>query len=136
MSSSGGQTTEGGKDVAVLKIDARNLPTIPLADSDQVKVGQPIRILGFPGVVMYHDLLDKRSAVEASVTSGLVSSLKMDARGSPVIQTDAAASWGNSGGPAINERGEVVGILDGFKWLSKGDASPSSAHGHVEPATI
>jgi len=111
VSSSGGGAKESGKDVAVLKIDARNLPTIPLGDSDRVQVGQPIRILGFPGVVMYHDLLDKRSAVEASVTSGLVSSLKVDARGSPVIQTDAAASWGNSGGPAINERGEVVGML-------------------------
>jgi len=111
VSSSGGGAKESGKDVAVLKIDARNLPTIALGDSDRVQVGQPTRILGFPGVVMYHDLLDKRSAVEASVTSGLVSSLKLDARGSPVIQTDAAASWGNSGGPAINERGEVVGML-------------------------
>jgi len=111
VSSSGGGAKESGKDVAVLKIDARNLPTIPLGDSDRVQVGQPIRILGFPGVVMYHDLLDKRSAVEASVTSGLVSSLKVDARGGQVIQTDAAASWGNSGGPAINDRGEVVGML-------------------------
>jgi len=111
VSSGGGGTTESGKDVAVLKIDAKNLPTIALGDSDQVQVGQPIRILGFPGVVLYHDLLDKRSAVEASVTSGLVSSLKLDTRGTPVIQTDAAASWGNSGGPAINERGEVVGML-------------------------
>ena len=109
--SSGEGTKESGKDVAVLKIDAKNLPTIALGDSDRVQVGQPIRILGFPGVVMYHDLLDKRSAVEASVTSGLVSSLKRDARGGSVIQTDAAASWGNSGGPAINEQGEVVGML-------------------------
>jgi len=105
------EVTESGKDVAVLKIDAKNLPTVPLGDSDRVQVGQPIRILGFPGVVLYHDLLDKRSAVEATVTTGYVSSLKMDARGAPVIQTDAAASWGNSGGPAINERGEVVGML-------------------------
>jgi S1-C subfamily serine protease/rhodanese-related sulfurtransferase len=111
VSSSGGGAKESGKDVAVLKIDARNLPTIALGDSDRVQVGQPIRILGFPGVVLYHDLLDKRSAVEASVTSGLVSSLKVDARGGQVIQTDAAASWGNSGGPAINDRGEVVGML-------------------------
>ncbi|MBI3084539.1 MAG: trypsin-like peptidase domain-containing protein [candidate division NC10 bacterium] len=111
VSGTGGGATESGKDVAVLKIDARNLPTIPLGDSDRVQVGQPIRILGFPGVVMYHDLLDRRSAVEASVTTGHVSSLKLDARGGQVIQTDAAASWGNSGGPAINEQGEVVGML-------------------------
>src|SRR5512137_646193 len=102
---------ESGKDVAILKIDARNLPTLALGDSDRVELGQSIHILGFPGVVLYHELLDKRSAVEASVTSGRVSSLKRDARGAPVIQTDAAASWGNSGGPAISERGEVVGIL-------------------------
>jgi rhodanese-related sulfurtransferase len=106
-----GGVTESGKDVAVLKIDARNLPTIALGDSDRVQVGQLIRILGFPGVVLYHDLLDKRSAVEATVTTGHVSSLKLDARGTPVIQTDAAASWGNSGGPAVNERGEVIGML-------------------------
>ena len=102
---------ESGKEVAILKIDARNLPTLALGDSDRVELGQPLQILGFPGVVLYHELLDKRSAVEASVTSGRVSSLKRDTRGAPVIQTDAAASWGNSGGPAINERGEVVGIL-------------------------
>jgi rhodanese-related sulfurtransferase len=111
VSSGGGGAKESGKDVAVLKIDAKNLPTVALGDSDRVQVGQPLRILGFPGVVLYHDLLDKRSAVEASITSGLVSSLKLDARGSPVIQTDAAASWGNSGGPAIDDSGKVVGML-------------------------
>ncbi len=106
-----GGVTESGKDVAMLKIDARNLPTIALGDSDRVQVSQPIRILGFPGVVLHHELLDKRSEVEATVTTGHVSSLKLDARGAPVIQTDAAASWGNSGGPAINEQGEVIGML-------------------------
>ena len=94
-----------------MKIDARNLPTAALGNSDRVQLGQPVHLLGFPGVVLYHDLLDKRSAVEASVTSGRISSVKLDARGAPVIQTDAAASWGNSGGPAINEQGEVIGIL-------------------------
>jgi rhodanese-related sulfurtransferase len=94
-----------------LKIDARSLPTATLGNSDRVQLGQPVHLLGFPGVVLYHDLLDKRSAVEASVTSGRISSVKLDARGAPVIQTDAAASWGNSGGPAINEQGEVIGIL-------------------------
>lgn len=110
-SAAGGKLRESGKDVAILKIDATNLPTLALGDSTRVQVGQRIYILGYPGVVLYHDLLDKRSVVEASVTTGRVSSLKLDARGAPVIQTDAAASWGNSGGPAINERGEVVGIL-------------------------
>jgi S1-C subfamily serine protease len=110
-STNGGPATESGKDIAILKIDARNLPTAVLGNSDRVQLGQPVHLLGFPGVVLYHDLLDKRSAVEASVTSGTISSVKLDARGAPVIQTDAAASWGNSGGPAINEQGEVIGIL-------------------------
>jgi hypothetical protein len=139
---------ESGKDIAILKIDARSLPTIALGDSDRVELGQPIHILGFPGVVLYHELLDKRSAVEASVTSGRVSSLKRDARGAPVIQTDAAASWGNSGGPAINERGEVVGILtfisvtadesqsvQGFNFLvpANTSGSPRGAGVSLEP---
>jgi S1-C subfamily serine protease/rhodanese-related sulfurtransferase len=107
----GRATRESGKDVAILKIEATNLPALVLADSDRVQVGEPVRILGYPGVVLEHDYLDRRTALEVSVTSGLVSSLKRDARGTPVIQTDAAASWGNSGGPALNERGEVVGML-------------------------
>jgi len=135
VSSKGGEVTESGKDVAVVKIDARNLPTIPLGDSDRVQVGQAIRIVGFPGVVMYHDLLDKRSAVEATVTSGSVSSLKRDARGAPVIQTDAAASWGNSGGPAINDQGEVVGMLT-FISLTSDETQAIQGFNFLVPVNI
>jgi len=135
MAAGGGGVTESGKDVAVLKIDARNLPTISLGDSDRVQVGQPIRILGFPGVVLYHDLLDKRSAVEASVTTGHVSSLKQDARGAPVIQTDAAASWGNSGGPAINDQGEVIGMLT-FITLTADETQAIQGFNFLVPVNI
>jgi len=130
-----GPAAESGKDVAILKIDARNLPTAALGDSDRVQLGQPIHLLGFPGVVMYHDLLDKRSAVEASVTSGRISSIKRDARGAPVIQTDAAASWGNSGGPAINEQGEVVGILT-FISLTSDETQAIQGFNFLVPANI
>jgi len=126
---------ESGKDVAILKIDGRNLPTLALGDSDRVEVGQSTCILGFPGVVLYHELLDKRSAVEASVMCGHVSSLKRDTRGAPVIQTDAAASWGNSGGPAINERGEVVGILT-FISLTADDFQSVQGFNFLVPANI
>ncbi|MBP1779137.1 MAG: Periplasmic serine proteinase, partial [candidate division NC10 bacterium] len=131
----GAPAQESGKDVAILKIDARNLPTLALGDSDRVELGQPIQILGFPGVVLYHELLDKRSAVEASVTSGRVSSLKRDTRGAPVIQTDAAASWGNSGGPAINERGEVVGILT-FISVTADETQSVQGFNFLVPANI
>ena len=135
VAAGGGGVMESGKDVAVLKIDARNLPTMSLGDSDRVQVGQPIRILGFPGVVLHHDLLDKRSAVEASVTTGHVSSLKLDARGTPVIQTDAAASWGNSGGPAINEQGEVIGMLT-FITLTADETQAIQGFNFLVPVNI
>ena len=131
----GGPATESGKDVAILKIDGRNLPTLPLGDSDRIQLGQPVHLFGFPGVVFYHDLLDKRSAVEASVTSGRVSSEKRDARGAPVIQTDAAASWGNSGGPAVSEQGEAVGILT-FISLTSDETQAIQGFNFLVPANI
>lgn len=131
----GGPASESGKDVAILKIDARNLPTVPLGDSDRVQLGQSVHLLGFPGVVMYHDLLDKRSAVEASITAGQISSMKRDARGAPVIQTDAAASWGNSGGPAIDDRGRVVGVLT-FISLTSDDTQAVQGFNFLIPANI
>ena len=130
-----GQAVESGKDVAILKIDATNLPTIPFGDSDRVQVGHPIWILGYPGVVLYHDLLDKRSAVEATVTTGHVSSLKRDARGAPVIQTDAAASWGNSGGPAVNDRGQAVGLLT-FISLTADQTQAIQGFNFLVPANV
>ena len=130
-----GQVAESGKDVAILKIDGATLPTIPFGDSDRVQVGQPLEILGYPGVVLYHELLDKRSAVEASVTTGQVSSLRRDARGTPVIQTDAAASWGNSGGPAVNDRGEVVGLLT-FISLTPDQTQAIQGFNFLVPAKI
>ena len=49
--------------------------------------------------------------MEASVTNGAISGFKQDKTGSAVIQTDAPAAWGNSGGPAVDDRGAVVGVL-------------------------
>lgn len=126
---------ESGKDVAILKIDGRNLPTLSLGDSDRVRIGESIHLLGFPGVVLYHELLDKRSGVEASVTSGQVSSVKRDARGAPVIQTDAAASWGNSGGPGVNAQGDVVGILT-FISLTFDETQAVQGFNFLVPANI
>jgi rhodanese-related sulfurtransferase len=76
-----------------------------------VQIGDPLHILGFPGVVLSHELLNKSASLDASVNNGAVSGLKEDVSNQPVIQTDAPASWGNSGGPAVNQRGQVVGVL-------------------------
>jgi len=107
-------STEAGavsaRDLALLKLPDGNYPVLRLADST-VQMGDPIRILGFPGVVLSHELLNQSASVDASVTNGAVSGLKEDKANHPFIQTDASAAWGNSGGPAINTKAELVGVL-------------------------
>jgi len=98
------------RDLALLRVPAGNYPVLALADST-VQIGDPIRILGFPGVVLSHELLNQSASVDASVTTGAVSGLKEDKANHPFIQTDASAAWGNSGGPAINAKAELVGVL-------------------------
>jgi S1-C subfamily serine protease/rhodanese-related sulfurtransferase len=100
-----------GRDLALLKIPGESYPVLPLADSKGAQIGDPIHILGFPGVVLAHELLDASASMEASVTNGAISGFKQDKTGSAVIQTDAPAAWGNSGGPAVDDRGAVVGVL-------------------------
>jgi S1-C subfamily serine protease/rhodanese-related sulfurtransferase len=102
--------TMSGRDLALLRIEAADLPTIPLGESRELKIGDRLSIIGFPSVVMTHELIDA-SKVEASVTHGTVSGFKQDRDNQPVIQTDAAAEAGSSGGPAINTSGEVIGVL-------------------------
>jgi S1-C subfamily serine protease len=100
-----------GRDLALLKVPGEQFPVLRLADSRVARIGDPIHILGFPGVVLSHELLNQSASREASVTNGAVSGFKEDVANQPMIQTDAPASWGNSGGPAVNQRGNVVGVL-------------------------
>jgi hypothetical protein len=117
-----GEMEQSGKDVAVLKIEASNLPTVRLApNSTGLQLGEQIFIIGYPGVVLNHDFLSRKSALEASVTVGRVSGFKIDITDRRVIQTDAAISWGNSGGPAFNLRGDVIGAATFISTTSEGD---------------
>jgi S1-C subfamily serine protease len=100
-----------GQDLALVRLEAADLPSLALGDSAALKIGDRLHILGFPGVVLTHELLNASAKVEASITNGAVSGFLQDRAGQPVIQTDAPAAWGNSGGPAVNDRGEVVGVL-------------------------
>jgi S1-C subfamily serine protease len=109
-----------GRDLALLRLEASDMPTLTLADSSEARIGDRLHILGFPGVVLSHELLNASAKVEASVTNGAISSFKMDIANQPVIQTDAPAAWGNSGGPAVDSRGDVVGVLT-FVSLGAGD---------------
>lgn len=100
-----------GRDLALLHVPGAEFPVLPLADSKVVQIGDPVHILGFPGVVLSHELLNKSASVEASVTNGAISGFKQDVANQPVLQTDAPAAWGNSGGPAVNQKGAVLGVL-------------------------
>ena len=91
-------------DLAVLKIDARDLTALSLADDTEVKVGQWVLAIGSP------------FGLDFSVTAGIVSalgrSLPMESGDNyvPFIQTDVAINPGNSGGPLFNLEGEVIGV--------------------------
>jgi hypothetical protein len=112
--------TEGGKDVAIIKIDGKNLPTVPLGDSDEVRVGDQIVVIGYPGAAVSSN----QSILVPSVTHGKVSAVnKKDEKGTPVIQSETAINAGNSGGPAFSETGRVIGIATyktaeaGINWF-------------------
>src|SRR5207249_2755764 len=79
--------TMSGRDLALLKLPDGNYPVLSLADSTAVQIGDPLRILGFPGVVLSHELLNQSASVEASVNPGAVSGFKQDKANNPVIQT-------------------------------------------------
>jgi len=86
-------------DVALVKIDATGLPTVPIGDPAKLKVGEWVIAIGSP------------FGLDNTVTAGIVSAKGRDTGDYlPFIQTDAAVNPGNSGGPLINMRGEVVGI--------------------------
>ena len=88
-------------DIAVLRIDANNLPTVKLGNSDSVRVGQWVLAIGSP------------YGFENTVTAGIISATSRalpDGTYVPFLQTDAAVNPGNSGGPLFNMNGEVIGI--------------------------
>jgi serine protease Do len=88
-------------DIAVLKIDARNLPVVTLGNTKNLQVGEWVLAIGSP------------FGFENTVTAGVVSAKGRslpDDSAVPFIQTDVAVNPGNSGGPLFNARGEVVGI--------------------------
>jgi serine protease Do len=88
-------------DLALLKIEATGLPTVPLGDSEALQVGEPVMAIGNP------------FGLEQTVTTGIVSGTGRVIGGGPYddfIQTDTSINPGNSGGPLINARGQAVGI--------------------------
>ncbi len=93
--------SDPSSDLALLKVDAKGLPTVNAGNSDQLEVGEWVVAIGSPFGFDY------------SVTAGIVSAIGRNLPNEnyvPFIQTDVAINPGNSGGPLFNLRGEVVGI--------------------------
>jgi serine protease Do len=116
---------DGGKDIAVLKIERENCPVIMLGDSSRLTLQQSVFTIGFPAVVdpQRFPLLGKENTLKSSITRGSISALKTDYKGMSVIQHDSATSPGNSGGPTVDSKGNVIGVhsyaateYDGFKF--------------------
>ncbi|MFA6963405.1 MAG: trypsin-like peptidase domain-containing protein [Patescibacteria group bacterium] len=104
------QSVDPTMDLAVLKIDARNLPVVELGDSDQLQIGQWVVAVGnalgqFQNTVTAGVVSAKDRKIQASDSSGASSETL-----SNLLQTDAAINPGNSGGPLVNLAGQVVGI--------------------------
>jgi hypothetical protein len=100
-------TITPGKDVAILKIEQTNLPTVPVGDDTKLQVGDKIFIIGYPGAA---EMGTAAMGAEPTLTSGDVSARQTMPGGWQAIQTDAAINHGNSGGPAFNDQGQVIGI--------------------------
>jgi serine protease Do len=93
--------SDKASDIAVLKVDASNLPVVKIGDSDNIKVGEWVLAIGSP------------FGFEHTATQGIVSALSRslpDDTYVPFIQTDVAVNPGNSGGPLFNTDGEVIGV--------------------------
>ena len=99
--------TDASTDLALVKIEGEDLPTIPVGDSDQLKIGEWVLAVGNP--------FNMASTVTAGIVSAKARSLGVYNNGvESFIQTDAAINQGNSGGALVNARGELVGINSGL----------------------
>jgi serine protease Do len=108
-----GNKYRSGKDVAIIKMEGvSNLPTVTLGSSDGIDIGDKVVIIGYPGLVLSgsQSILASKTDLVPTVTSGILSAKRKHPDNTDVFQTDAEIAHGNSGGPAFNERGEVIGI--------------------------
>lgn len=115
--------TDKTTDLALIKIDGKNLPALPIGDSDKLKVGEWVLAVGNP--------FNLNSTVTAGIVSAKARSLGANGVES-FIQTDAAINRGNSGGALVNTRGELVGI----NAMLYSQTGSYSGYGFAIPTTI
>ena len=115
--------TDKNTDLALIKVNAKNLPTLPIGDSEKLKVGEWVLAVGNP--------FNLNSTVTAGIVSAKARSLGANGVES-FIQTDAAINAGNSGGALVNTNGELVGI----NAMLYSQTGSYSGYGFAIPTTI
>src|SRR5690606_27869686 len=91
--------TDRARDLAILRIEAQGLPALPLGDSDALQQGQSVLAIGNP------------LGLEHSVVQGVISAVREDVEGQPMIQLAIPIERGNSGGPVLDRDGRVLGVV-------------------------
>jgi serine protease Do len=121
-----------GKDVAVLKIQGSNLPTLPLGDETTLQSLDTIIAIGFPAIV---GEAFQGQVVEPSITTGQLSGYQTTPGGWQAIQVQTPISSGNSGGPALDSSGRVVGVAT-FGVVDPVTGEASQSHNFLVPVSI
>ena len=111
------QNVPQGSDVAIIKMKDTGVafPALKLGSIASLKDGSQLLVIGYPGLVSGSQtdktsIISHESSAQPTITRGVVSSIKTDNSGRRLVQTDTSIDHGNSGGPAFNNNGEVVGI--------------------------
>ncbi|GAA3836032.1 hypothetical protein GCM10022226_67280 [Sphaerisporangium flaviroseum] len=125
-----------GVDFALLKMKgARNLPTVPLGQDTDVRVGDVLYINGFPGLVTNSPVFNPRSKLYPALTEGAYNAKRTTILGVPYIQAQAPSYGGNSGGPVFSENGKVIGtLIAGSVDPITGDSAEN--HSFILPVSI
>lgn len=131
-----GELGPGRRDVAILKMDGRNLPTVTLGDDENLRVGSRIYLIGFPGAAFDGRALSESSRLEPTIVGGLISSKKAVRQGWTLLQIDMNVASGSSGGPIFNRDGEVVGIASFALMKRSGGRTPDRIHFAVPVSVI
>lgn len=115
---------EDGIDVAMIKIEQGDLPTVPLGQSAAVRVGERIGVFGFPSTGDFSG----NNPLIPTFSQGVISAIKRSQQGNfDLMQADAKISEGSSGGPLLGESGEVIGIVTYQSTRSDGESGDNFA---------
>lgn len=124
-----------GKDIAILKVVEKGVyPALKISQENKLMVGERVLVFGYPETVTNNEFLSRTTALEPTLTSGIISALKRTTLNWRVIQMDAAINHGNSGGPVCNNKGEVIGITT-FGSLESSTGGLAAGYNFAIPVT-